>query len=374
MSNQSERLISLDMFRGLTIAFMILVNNPGSWSYVYPPLEHAKWHGWTPTDLVFPFFLFIVGVAMAFSLNKRMERGDSFSQLFGKVVRRTVIIFALGLFLGLFPFFHFSTMRIPGVLQRIAICYFFAALIVLKASPKWQIGWTAILLIGYWLAVKLIPVPGYGAGVLEPIGNLCWYIDSHLLAGHTWAGAPVPGFDPEGILSTIPAIATVMFGVFTGNWLRSSRDKYEKVSGLFVAGNFALFAGIVMDIWLPINKNMWTSSYSVFMAGMAAIFLAMCYWIIDIKGYVKWAQPFVVFGSNAIAVYVLSGIIARITIYTKWTQADGNVISLKTWLFENLFHSWAPDYFASLLYPIAWNLIFLGLMWILYRKKIFIKI
>ena len=374
MTVKPERLISLDMFRGLTIAFMILVNNPGSWSYVYPPLEHAKWNGWTPTDLVFPFFLFIVGVAMAYSLNKRIERGDSFSQIFLKVVKRTIIIFVLGLFLNLFPFFHFSTMRIPGVLQRIAICYFFAALIVLKASPKWQYIWTAILLIGYWLAVKLIPVPGYGAGVLEPMGNLCWYIDSHLLAGHTWSGAPVPGFDPEGILSTVPAIATVLFGVFAGNWLRSDRDKYEKVSGLFVAGNFGLLAGVIMDIWLPINKNMWTSSYSVFMAGMASVFLAMCYWIIDIKGYQKWAKPFVVFGSNAIAVYVLSGIIARITIYTKWKQADGSVISLKTWLFENLFHSWAPDYFASLLYPIAWTLIYLGLMWILYRKRIFIKV
>lgn len=245
---------------------------------------------------------------------------------------------------------------------------------MLKASPKWQYIWTAILLIGYWLAVKLIPVPGYGAGVLEPMGNLCWYIDSHLLAGHTWSGAPVPGFDPEGILSTIPAIATVLFGVFAGNWLRSERDKYEKVSGLFVAGNFALFAGVIMDIWLPINKNLWTSSYSVFMAGMAMVFLGMCYWIIDIKGYQKWAKPFVVFGSNAIAVYVLSGIIARITIYTKWTQADGSTVSLKSWIFENLFHSWAPDYFASLLYPIFWNLVFLGLLWILYRKRIFIKV
>ncbi|OQX86910.1 hypothetical protein B6D60_05210 [candidate division KSB1 bacterium 4484_87] len=374
MSNQSGRLLSLDMFRGFTIALMILVNNPGSWSYVYPPLLHAKWHGWTPTDLVFPFFLFIVGVAMSLSFSRRLERGDKLSQLFGKVIRRTLIIFAIGLFLNLFPFFNFGEMRIPGVLQRIAICYFFASTIVLLSGKKWQIGWTVFLLAIYWILIKIIPVPGYGAGVLEPKGNLCWYIDSHLLAGHTWRGAPVPGFDPEGIFSTIPAIATVMFGVFTGDWLRSDRDKYEKVSGLFVAGNIGLVLGIIMNIWLPINKNLWTSSYSVFMAGMAAIFLAMSYWIVDIKGFKSWTKPFVVFGSNAIVVYALSGIIGRITIYTKWTQPDGTTISLKTWIYENLFHSWAGNYFSSLLYPIMWNLILLGLMWILYRKKIFIKV
>ncbi len=374
MSNQSGRLLSLDMFRGFTIALMILVNNPGSWSYVYPPLLHAKWHGWTPTDLVFPFFLFIVGVAMSFSFSRRLERGDSLSQLFSKVIRRTLIIFAIGLFLNLFPFFNFGEMRIPGVLQRIAICYFFASTIVLLSGKKWQIGWTVFLLAIYWILIKIIPVPGYGAGVLEPKGNLCWYIDSHLLAGHTWRGAPVSGFDPEGIFSTIPAIATVMFGVFTGDWLRSDRDKYEKVSGLFVAGNIGLVLGIIMNIWLPINKNLWTSSYSVFMAGMAAIFLAMSYWIVDIKGFKSWTKPFVVFGSNAIVVYALSGIIGRITIYTKWTQPDGTTISLKTWIYENLFHSWAGNHFSSLLYPIMWNLILLGLMWILYRKKIFIKV
>ena len=374
MDNQSNRLISLDMFRGFTIALMILVNNPGSWSYVYAPLEHAKWNGWTPTDLVFPFFLFIVGVAMSFSFSKRIERGDLKVQLLQKIFKRTLIIFTIGLFLGLFPFFHFSTMRIPGVLQRIAICYFFASLIILYANKKYQIVWTVFLLSIYWVLIKTIHVPGFGAGVLEPTGNLCWYIDSNLLAGHTWRGAPAPGFDPEGILSTIPAIATVLFGVFAGDWIRTHREGYEKVSGMFVAGNSLLVLGMIMNVWLPINKNLWTSTYSVFMAGMALNFFAVCYWIIDIKGYQSWTKPFVVFGSNAITVYALSGLIARITIYTKWNLADGSTISLKTFLYENLFRSWAGDYFGSLLYPITWILIYLGLMWILYRKRIFIKI
>jgi predicted acyltransferase len=288
MNKLSDRLISLDVFRGLTIAGMILVNNPGTWSKVYKPLLHAPWNGWTPTDFVFPFFLFIVGVAMSLSLTKRIERGDSKSQLYAKIVRRTLIIFTIGLFLSLFPEFNFTEVRIPGVLQRIALCYFFASVIMVEANKKWQIGWTISLLAAYWILVKLVPVPGYGAGVLEAKGSLCWYIDSNLLAGHTWKGAPALGFDPEGILSTLPAICIVMFGIFAGDWIRSNREQYEKVSGLFVAGIIGLVLAEILKGWLPINKNLWTSTYSIFMAGMALIFLAMCYWLIDIKGYKSW--------------------------------------------------------------------------------------
>jgi predicted acyltransferase len=375
MNKLPDRLISLDVFRGITIAGMILVNNPGTWSRVYKPLLHSPWNGWTPTDFIFPFFLFIVGVAMSFSLTKRIERGDSKSQLYRKIIRRTLIIFAIGFFLNLFPFFNFKEVRIPGVLQRIALCYFFASVIMVEANKKWQIGWTIILLTIYWILVKLVPVPGYGAGVLEPQGSLSWYIDSTLLAGHTWSGAPAPGFDPEGILSTLPAICTVMFGIFAGDWLRSKREHYEKVSGLFVAGIIGLVLGEILKGWLPINKNLWTSTYSIFMAGMALIFLAMSYWFIDIKGFKSWAKPFVVFGSNAILVYSLSSLIAKTTISIKWLQADGTEIMLKTYLYKNLFASWAGvNEFSSLLYPITYILIWLGIMWILYRKNIFVKI
>ena len=375
MNKLSGRLISLDVFRGITIAGMILVNNPGTWSKVYKPLLHAPWNGWTPTDFVFPFFLFIVGVAMSLSLTKRIARGDSKSQLYAKIIRRTLIIFAIGLFLHLFPKFNFTEVRIPGVLQRIALCYFFASVIMLHFNKKWQIGWSVFLLVLYWIAVKLVPVPGYGAGVLEVKGSLCWYIDSQLLAGHTWKGAPVPGFDPEGILSTIPAIVTVMFGVFAGDWIRSPREHYEKVSGLCVFGILGLVVGEILKGWLPINKNLWTSTYSIFMAGMALIFLAMCYWLIDIKGYKAWSKPFIVFGSNALLVFSLSSLVARITLSIKWLQADGTEIMLKTYLYKILFASWAGNNeFASLLYPITYLLIWLGLMWILYRKNIFVKI
>lgn len=375
MNKLSDRLISLDVFRGLTIAGMILVNNPGTWSKVYKPLLHAPWNGWTATDFIFPFFLFIVGVAMSLSLTKRIERGDTKSQLYAKIVRRTLIIFAIGFFLNLFPEFNFKTVRIPGVLQRIALCYFFASVIMVEANKKWQIGWTFALLAVYWSLVKLVPVPGYGAGVLEPKGSLCWYIDSNLLAGHTWKGAPAPGFDPEGILSTLPAIATVMFGVFAGDWIRSDREQYEKVSGLFVAGIVGLVLAEILKGWLPINKNLWTSTYSIFMAGMALIFLAMCYWFIDIKGYKSWGKPFIIFGSNAILVFSLSSLVAKITIKVKWLQPDGSEILLKSYLYKTLFASWAGiNEFSSLLYPIVYLLIWLVIMWILYRNNIFVKI
>jgi len=397
MDKLSGRLISLDVFRGITIAGMILVNNPGTWSKVYKPLLHAPWNGWTPTDFIFPFFLFIVGVAMSLSLSKRIERGDSHWQLISKVIRRTIIIFTIGMFLNffpqfnpfnypirfkifnffidLFPQFNIKELRIPGVLQRIALCYFFASVIIIEANKKWQIGWAVILLGLYAVLVKYIPVPGFGAGVLEPKGSLCWYIDSNLLAGHTWKGAPAPGFDPEGILSTIPAIVTVLFGVFAGDWIRSPRDHSKKVRGLFVFGILGLVVGEILSGWLPINKNLWTSTYSIFMAGMALIFLAMCYWLIDIKGFKKWGKPFIVFGSNAILVFSLSSLTAKITFVVKWHQANGSEISLKTFLYKNLFASWAgTNEFSSLLYPIALLLFWLGIMWILYRKKIFVKI
>lgn len=373
MEKPSQRLISLDVFRGMTIMGMILVNNPGSWSYIYKPLGHAPWHGWTPTDLIFPFFLFIVGVAMSFSLSKRVERGDLKGQLYIKIIRRTVILFAIGIFLSLFPFFRLSEMRIPGVLQRIALCYFFASAIILHCNKKFQVVWTVFSLVFYWLLIKWVPVPGYGAGVLTPEGNLCRYIDRLLLAGHTWKGAPVPGFDPEGLLSTLPAIATTLFGVFTGDWLRTSRQPLEKVCGLFVFGNFALVLGSIMDIWLPINKNLWTSSYTIFMAGMALIFLAMCYWLIDIKGYRRWAKPFIVFGSNAILVFALSGMVARLLIAIKVTQG-GERIALKSFIYQNGFVPWAGNLNGSLFFAIAYILFWLGIMYLLYRKKVYVKI
>jgi len=375
MVEKSKRLVSLDAFRGITIAAMILVNNPGTWNAVYKPLQHAHWNGWTPTDLIFPFFLFIVGVAIVFAFSKRLTLGQTKKDLYLKIVRRTLILFGLGLFLNGFPFFNLSTIRIPGVLQRIAITYFFASIIYLNFDIKVIYYITFGILAVYWIIMKTIPVPGYGAGVLEPVGNLCWYIDSHIFRGHTWAGAPAPGFDPEGLLSTLPAISSVLFGILTGNYIKRKINEYEKVSSLFVWGFFAVIGGYIVSIWFPINKNLWTSSYVLLTTGMALIFLATCYWLIDIKGYKKWSVPFLIYGSNAITVYTLSGIIARMLIFLfKVKLSDGEVITLKAYLFRTLFASWLPPHQASLAYAIVYDLILLGFMTILYKKKIFIKV
>ena len=376
-----KRLVSLDAFRGATIAGMMLVNNPGIWSAVYPQLLHASWNGWTFTDWIFPFFLWIVGVAMTFSFAKRMEQGGKKGELTLHVLQRSAVIFALGLFLNGFPFglafgheFSFATIRIPGVLQRIAVCYFIASVIVLNTNVRSQIAWVVGLLAGYWLLVKLVPVPGYGAGVLEPTGNLCWYVDSVVLKGHTWRGAPVPGFDPEGIISTIPAIATTLLGVMTGHWLRSTRSQEEKTAWMFVGGNMLLLLGAILDMWLPINKNLWTSTYTIYMAGWALVCFATFYWLIDVKGYTRWAKPCVVYGMNAIAAFVMAGIIGRLLGLIRWQQDDGSVISLKSFIFEHYFLPLGSPMNASLLFGIAFLLVLYLFVWVLYKKKWFLKV
>jgi len=359
----SGRLVSLDAFRGATVAAMLLVNNPGSWSDVYPPLLHAPWNGWTFTDLIFPFFLWIVGVAMTLSFARRAERGDERRRIFRHVLTRSAIIFAIGIFLAAFPFgllpaqqFSLATLRIPGVLQRIALCYLVASAITLNTSWRGQAGWIVALLASYWLMVMLVPVPGYGAGVLEPTGSLAWYIDSTVLAGHTWSGAPAPGFDPEGILSTIPALATTLFGVLTGQLLRLRATEEAKTAWLFVGGETLLLAGVLMHRWLPINKNLWTSSYAVFMAGWATVVFATCYWFIDVKGYRRWAHPFVVYGLNAIVIFALSGIVAKLLYLIRWTGADGTGVTLKGFIYQRLFTPIASPVNASLLFAIAFVL------------------
>lgn len=368
----TERLVSLDVFRGSTIAGMVLVNNPGTWSHVYWPLQHATWHGWTPTDLVFPFFLFIVGVAIPLAFGRRVESGGSRRDLYLKVIKRTLIIFGIGLFLNAFPYFNLPELRIPGVLQRIAVCYFFASIIFLNTKVRTQIIIIIALLIVYWLLMMLIPAPGYAAGDLSKDGSLASFIDRTVFGKHVWAQAKV--YDPEGILSTIPALATTLIGVLTGHWLRSKKSNYEKVAGMFVAGAACVAVGWALNPFFPINKALWTSSYVLFTAGLALQFLGFCYWLIDIKGYRRWAKPFEVFGMNAIALYVGAGLMAELLGVIKLTGPDGNRISLQGWIYNNLFASWASPINASLAFAIALVLVWLGLMWILYRRKTFIKI
>jgi predicted acyltransferase len=366
-----DRLMSLDVFRGATIASMLLVNDPGTWSAVYPPLLHAPWHGWTFTDVIFPFFLWITGLSLTLSTAKRIGRGESRRDLMLHALRRSVIIFTIGLFLAGFPFFRFSIIRIPGVLQRIALCYLIATAIYLTTGLRGQIRWTGGLLAAYWLLMKFYPVPGVGAGGLEKEGNFAQYIDSLLLSGHMWSQSKT--WDPEGIVSTLPAIATTLFGILTGHLLRSRKPVEEKAAWMFVMGNALLFAGAVMSLWLPINKNLWTSSYSVFMAGLAANVFACCYWIIDGKGYRRWCLPFRIYGMNAIVIFALSGLLGKSALLLKVTGPEGKPISLWTWVFQHGFVPLASPINASLIFALTYVLLFFGIAWVMYRFKWFVK-
>lgn len=379
-----ERLLSLDAFRGFTIAGMILVNNPGSWSAIYPQLAHASWHGWTFTDWIFPFFLWIVGVAMTFSFAVRTARGDSKEKLLLNVLRRSAIIFALGLFLAGFPFgllwnhhFDLSTIRIPGVLQRIAVCYFIASLIYLYTSMRGQIIAIGVLFVSYWLMMFYIPVPEIGAGVFDKGKNFAAYIDSMILSGHMWVVSKT--WDPEGIISTIPAIATTLFGAITGDYLRKSEhSKIEKSAWMFVFGAGFLLLGAILDMWMPINKSLWTVSYSIFMNGWALCVFGIFYFLIDAKGIKKWAHPFVVYGMNAIFIFVLSGVVGRTMGLWKFnvqlsdgTRAD---VAMKTIITQNLFDPYFSPLNASLMHAIVWITVMYLIVWVMYKKKWFVKV
>ena len=363
----TSRLLSLDVFRGITIAGMVLVNNPGTWEHIYGPLRHAEWHGWTPTDLVFPFFLFIVGVAITLSLGNRVETGGSKRDLYLKIIKRTLIIFAVGLFLNAFPYFSFSELRIPGVLQRIAVCYFFASIIFLNTRARTQVLIAIALLLIYWFLLKFIPAPGFAAGDLTKEGSLPSFVDRVVFGKHVWAQAKV--YDPEGLLSTIPAIVTTLIGVLTGHWFRTEKSRMEKAAGMFVAGAVLVAIGWSWNSFFPINKALWTSSYVLFTGGLALQFLAFCYWLIDIKGYRRWAKPFEIFGMNAIALYVGAGLMA-----TLFGEIKAGGQPLGGWIYENLFASWASPVNASLAFAISFVLVWLFFMWLLYRRRIFIKI
>jgi predicted acyltransferase len=385
--------MSLDVFRGATIASMMLVNNPGNWGAIYKPLEHAEWHGWTFTDLVFPFFLWIVGVAIPLSTARRLEQGHTRSQLLLHAFRRSLIIFALGFFLNSFTYLidgslfsdgfsaglhnYLTSVRIPGVLQRIGICYFITCLVFLFANLRGQIITIAVLLSGYWVLMMLVPVPGQGAGVLEKGNNFSQYLDNLILNGsvigtHVWKVAKT--WDPEGIFSTLPAIASCLFGVMTGQLLRSKQLPAAKTAWMFVAGNLLIFAGLIMDAWLPINKNLWTSSYAVFMAGMAGNCFAVCYWLIDVQGWRTWAKPFAIYGMNAITVFVLAGILGRISLEVKLGGQDGHPLALKTWLYEHTFAQVPEPKVASLLWALFYVLLLYLVAYVMYRKKWFIKV
>jgi len=355
---------------------MILVNDPGDGSASYWPLRHANWNGWTPTDLVFPFFVFIVGVAMAFSLRSRLERGDTRGQLLRHVLWRGAALFAIGVFLNGFPnHYHFAHLRIYGVLQRIAICYVVTAVLELWKGWRTQLAIAIVCLAGYWTMMRYVPVPGFGIPgrdipLLDPDRNLVAWLDRKLLMGHLYEGTR----DPEGVLSTIPAIATSLFGLLTGKWLKTADSLRMKTFAQVAAGAAAIVIGEIMNVWFPINKKLWTSSYVAFTTGLAWICLAACYWIADVKQWRgRWTWPILVFGTNAIAAYFLSEAAAAVLYRVNIQTASGRV-SLLEYIYTRVFAPLASPANASLLYALAYVAACWAVMAVLYRKGVAIKI
>jgi predicted acyltransferase len=366
-----ERLLALDAFRGLTIAFMILVNTPGDGAHVYWPLQHAAWHGWTPTDVVFPSFLWIVGVAITLSLGNRLARGESRRNLFGKAARRAAILFTLGVLVYVYPAFDLSTERILGVLQRIAICYLAASAIFLTTRLRGQIIWIVSLMAVYWLLMAFAPVPGYGAGRLDVAGNFAHYVDRIVLGSHNYRWTKT--WDPEGIVSTLPAVATCLFGMVAGHILGSRQGLAARILRLLSLGALLLAAGLICNIWLPINKKIWTDSFVLFMAGLDFVLFAGLVWVVDGRGWRLPVRPLVIIGMNSILVYLASEFLDEALEWVHWTGAAGRV-SLRGWIYTHLFAGQASAYEASLLYAIAYVLLMYLFAWVLYRRGWFVRV
>lgn len=362
----SQRLLSLDVLRGITIAGMIVVNTPGTGNHVYPPLRHAEWHGLTPTDLVFPFFLFMVGISITLALGKRVERGLSGRKVVGKVLKRSAIIYALGLFLALFPDFDFANLRLVGVLPRIALVYLACSLLFLRLS--WRgIAWlSAALLVGYWLMMVLIPVPGIGPANLEPGTNLAAWLDNLLVPGRLYRG----NWDPEGLLSTLPAIATGLTGILAGYWLRTSRTAEQKIIGMMVAGVLACILGYLWHQTFPVNKNLWSSSYVLVSSGMALLLLGTLYWLIDVQNYRRWTPFFVAFGINAITAYVLHGVLID-AFHIPVNEAGETLRGLS---YQGLTKMGMSAELGSFMWAILYLLLCFIPIWIMYRRNIIVKI
>jgi predicted acyltransferase len=420
-----ERLTSLDVFRGFTILLMTIVNNPGSWASIYPPLEHAEWHGCTPTDLVFPFFVFIMGTAIPFAIPTKHFDGA----VFNKIMVRSLRIFCLGLFLSCFSRIHlfglegipllgvrliiafavayallgnfslkvktylavcifviliglaysglesFEDTRIPGVLQRIGIVYFFASVFYLKTNLKTQLIVAASILIGYWLLMAFVPVPGVGSANFEKDTNLAAWLDNLLLNGHLWSVSKT--WDPEGILSTLPAIGTGILGMFIGQILNLQIAKIEIAKKTAIAGVALVITGLLWNIIFPINKSLWTSSYVLYTAGIATICLTILYYIIDIANYKKWAKLFLIWGVNPMIVFFFSGIIPRVmsSIKVQNPEVPSEEINIQSLLYNH----WIVPCFenplnSSLAYAIIYAVFWSFVLWIFYKNKLVFKV
>jgi len=375
-----DRLLSLDAFRGFAIAAMLLVNNPGDWGHVYAPLLHAHWHGWTFTDWVFPFFVFISGMAMTISLARRAQAGADRAALLLTTWRRALVIIGIGLLLNLVPNFDLASVRIPGVLQRLGLCALAAAPIVLWCGARGVALWAAGLMAVYTLIQLGLPVPDASGvvhtGLLEPGQDAGAWLDRLLMGGHLWAQART--WDPEGLLTTLPAVATQLLGVLAGYLLASQRQPAEKAMGWVVAGLAALWLGQVLDAWLmPINKSLWTPAFVLTMAGWASLVFAVFYWLLDALprplARARWARllhPLVVFGMNALFLFALSGLVAKLL----YTLKLGDGRTLGGALYAPLRDSGLAPVNASLLYAVGFVLAMYAVAWVMYRKHWFIKV
>lgn len=396
LRTSNERLLSLDVFRGFTIASMVLVNNPGNWSQIYAPLKHADWHGWTFTDWIFPFFLFICGVSLVLSTSVARDSAALASTTKRRaallhVWRRSLIVIAIGLGLNFIPSFSFETLRFPGVLQRIGLCMLVAAPLVLYVRPRSQAAWAIALMAIYAVIELLVPVPDASgvivAGVLEPGRDVGAFLDRALMSGHLWAKAKT--WDPEGLFSTLPAISTVLFGALTGHWLeRRDHAPASKTVWMLLAGLAALFVGVVLDaVLMPINKSLWTPSYAVFTTGWALLLFGASYWLIDAcdstrvkKRAAALCTPFAMYGVNALFIFVLSGLVARVLGMITWQvvahSADtvAKTVSLKDWLVAHISALPIAPINASLLYAVLFNLVMLSVAALLWRRRIIIKL
>jgi predicted acyltransferase len=367
-SASPPRLASLDAFRGLTIAAMILVNNPGDWSCAYWPLLHASWHGWTPTDLIYPFFLFMVGMSLAFSRRQDLR----------PALVRTLKLVGLGLLLNLYPYFPFAELRWPGVLQRIGLCYLAAFAVKRWLGPRGQAGLVAALLVGYWVLMTRVIGPEGHPPSLEMETNLAGQVDRLLLVPHVWGVTAT--WDPEGVLSTFPAIATTVLGLLVGGWIRSDRKPFSTPLGLLLGGLMLTALGVLWGeaapAWLifPINKGLWTSSFVLLTGGLAAAFFGLTYWLVDVVGWRLWARPFEVYGKNAIAVYVGSGLLADTLYAIQWAGSGGTKMNLWKGLYQTLFASWLPCSQAALAMALSIVGLFALVAFWMDRRGIYLKV
>jgi predicted acyltransferase len=395
-----ERLLSLDVFRGLTVAGMLLVNDPGTWGSIYPPLEHAAWNGWTPTDLIFPFFLFIAGVTTHLSLEARRARGDDDGAIRRQIIRRGLLIFLLGFLVNGFPFFTWGSIdgvanptflfrvvdrlyhwRIMGVLQRIGVAYLCGALLSQGATVKQMVVRIATLLYGYWFVMTLLPVPDTGVlgqfAISSPEHTMAawwdrFFLDWGRFGNHLWVSSKT--WDPEGILSTIPAIATAMLGNLTGQWIASKRPLGERLNGLFAGGALGMVVGLMWNWSFPINKSIWTSSYVLFCAGMAAVAIATIMWIVDVQNVKGWTKPFVIYGLNPMVAFVGSGVMARCIYSIFKVNYNGKPVALEAAIYQSLFASWLEPVNASLAFALTFVTFWFGVLYVLYRKNIVLKV